>query len=383
MTYIPNETYEIRIYKDTGELYCILSKWERLQFTQKLSEPWYHTIQLTLSHDDSLSYTVRGLGDNVYFILIYRTDVYTGIRTLVYEGINQTVSEQMKMNGDIYFALYGAGYTVFLTKRVVLPTADGVSLKTGAAESIMKGFVADTMVNSSPFRRFPNFQVEPDLGQGETTEYSAKYTILASVCSAIAESGLVEFGVFGTDPPTQFTFRCVPVWGIDRRQNNGDGNLPVVFDTTLGNMQLPILSTNHRDEKNYVYVGGQGEVEDRVVVTDWNYDLISVSPYSLAEAYTDGRNETTEAGLHSTGQKYLEKYVPEVNFDFEIHQIPSCYWPKHFGLGDIVTARYMNRVFERIITEIDVTVTGGSSAQSAEQLTVRLGDPLAERKIEI
>jgi len=388
--YIPTDLYDIKIYDHDGNLYLSLRQWDRLEFSQRINGPWNHTITLRVSPYSNLSTLLRELVRD-YFILIERYDPVTNSTDLVYEGFHQTVSEQTKQDGNIYFSLYGAGYTRLLEQRIILPIpGEEHNSKSGYAENIIKEYVIDCMVTPTGIlhtsdleaqitttftdsdRVVPNLSVERAGNGGEITEYNARYVNLASAIETIAKDGKVDYGIVGTNPPGSFEFQCRPIWGVDRRLNNLAGNTEAVFSLDRGNMLIPLLSTNHRHEKNYIYVGGQGEAEKRQIAQVSDSTAISKSPWARSELFVDARNTDNYAGLLYKGRGAIEERGAKKSFEFDIQMTQGSRWLRDWGLGDYITALYYGQRFDKQIVQINALVS--TEAQALERITVELED---------
>ena len=394
MIYIPIDLYEIYYYDFDGNLVLPLTKWNRAEFTQRVNNPWNSVFELVLSKSDPLGPLLRALKRD-YILHIYRTDSFTGERTRVYEGLHNTVYEQVRTDGNIFFGLYSSGYTRFLERRSVVPPTGAENVhKVGKAETLIKAFVYENLVNPqtvtftlgagttaktfivpSELRKLNGLVIAEDLAQGSDTEYTARFTLLDSVVSTLAENGELFFGIYSRDRIGQFIFDCRPVWGTDRRVDNTAGINPVVFSLELGNMILPILSTNTRYEKNFLYIGGEGEGTNRQIAIMQDFSSITESPWGLSELFVDARGANTSAGLLAIGSKTLKERGKLRTLEFEItNDLPIQRWPGTWGLGDLVTAYYMDERFDKRINEIHINVNSSSVSQTQEQISVELED---------
>lgn len=399
-TRTPGDLYTIQIYDHSGRLWKTLQGWDRLEFSQRINDPWNHSIQLTVAPNNSLCQDLRSIPPD-YFVLITRYDPVTQVSTLVYEGFHATVSEQTQLDGNIFFNLYGGGYTKLLERRLVLPPP-GLenSEKSGYGETIVKDYVYDSCIRPTGIlvtqseetreestdvktietrliatfidqgRIMPGFHVVPTENRGLQTSYSARFTNLESVVKAIIEKSGLDYGIYGSVPPGQFWFDCRPVWGLDRRVDNQDGNPPTIFSLELGNMLIPILSTNHRHEKNYFYAGGSGEGALRQLLQFSNDEAIAASPWGRSELFVSASSEDTMEGLLQACRDAEAKRGTKYEMEFGILMTRSIRWPRDWGLGDLVTAYYRDYRADKQISEIRVVVSPGQ--QQVENITVEL-----------
>lgn len=375
MTYsiLPNDLYTIIIYDHTGISQLILRKWSRLEYHQRINNAWNCQITVECSLTDPLVSTLRSVQDD-WFILIYRIDPLTRLQNLVYEGFHLTLVDQVDTKGNIIFNFYSGGYADLLKRRIIVPNSGAENLSfAGPGETVIKAFCsASLLAPADPARVMPGVSIEADLGGGLYTQYDARYVNLYSVCQTVADASHVDFGIYGSDPPGSFYIRCRPIWGLDRRITNGV-NSPMLFDLKIGNMDIPILSLNSSEEKNYVYAGGTGAGEDRIIKELQDITAIGRSPWSRKEAFVEGRQQETGDPLEAVGNAYLQANKKQNNLTFDVRLTPNSRWLKDWGLGDVISARYFDYEFDKHITEISVVVSG-SETGLIESLSIEMDD---------
>lgn len=369
MTSLVGSGTEIYFYNHSGVLQKVLTGWEYVEYTQRVSSPWNHVIRMEMSYLDDMATFIRNTVVRDWIVEIYRSDEITGIKQLVYEGLHRTCVEQVRQSGTIIFTMYGVGYTDLLNRRIVIPPVGQGNLTfSGVAETVLKSFVSSQIVAPTDTARiFPGFSIESDAGQGSVTEYHARYTSLMTVCTDVAGTGGVDFGVIGNGIPATFKFRVLPLWGSDKRQGNTAGNPPMVFDLALHNMDIPIHSLSANDEVNHIYIGGQGQDVARTII-EMSSGAESVSPWNRIEAFVDARQESSASGLTTIGQQYLNKYAVIDTLSFNIIQNDGTRWLRDWVLGDIITAKYYDLSFSKKLTKITVTLSAGASGSSQNEV---------------
>ncbi|HMN10722.1 MAG TPA: hypothetical protein PKD55_00185 [Bellilinea sp.] len=343
-----------------------LDKWTYLSFTQKLNDPDYHQLRFDLSPDDPLVKVLRDDIDVDTIIEIWRYDPITASKSMVYSGFNRTVVDQARAGGTFIFNMYGSGFTDLLRRRLVIPPAGFEHDEyTGPAESVAKSFINSQMAApSSTARAVTNLVIEPDQGTGDIITIKARYTNLLTVIKNCAELGNIDFGIVPGSFVSSFEFQARPLWGLDRRVGNSAGNTPTIFSMELGNMSIPINSENTSEEITALYVGGAGQGIERVIVEARNTARINASPWNLREAFYDARDTTNTAALQADGVLELSRRAAEDTLTFNILNTPGSRWLTHWALGDLVTAFYAGKRFDKQIIEVSVIVTGqGSSSR--------------------
>lgn len=366
--------YELHFYEPQGTRQFILQGWHRFDYTQRLDNHDYHQLSIVLSPEDDRVTNIRNFPDDG-FIQAIRIDQDDNSLTIPYEGFHRTLTETTKKSGEILFDFYGYSYTHLLKRRVVIPPSGQESSdKSGAAETVMKEYIEDSIISpTDTSRQMPGFNNEVDIGQGNLVEYSARYINLFTVIRNLAFEGELHFGVVKNDTIGLFEFQTRAIWGSDRRPGNVANNEPVVFDIDFANIEIPIFSLNSSDERTVVYVGGEGQGVDREIV-EVESNAASRTPWNRIEYFLDQRN-STDASLQSLGLESLDDYAKIQKLSFNVIETPTTKWLKDFFLGDLVEARYYgNQSFDKEITKIGVSVTSGSQSQQNEVISVELED---------
>lgn len=368
MTYTPLELYSIYFYDHNGATQFLMQDWSRLEYHQRKNSSWNHQITLEFGSENPKLDQYRNIQDD-WMLRIYRIDPITLDENLVYEGFNTTIVDQLKANGNVIINLYGVGYTDLLRRRVVVPpTGQTHNTKTGPAETVIKEYVADSMVSPTDIDRvFPGVTIEASSGYGDTVEYNARYIILYSICQTLAEEGNIDFGIVGGTNVGEFIFKAFPVWGDDVRDT-------IIFSIENDNMVIPILSLNSSAEQNYAYVGGSGQDVDRIIVETYNAEALTRSPWARKEVFVEARQQSDTTALLLAGQSELNKRKKEQNLTFNIQQTIQSRWLRDWKMGDLVTASYYNYSFDKQIVEVGVVVTAGQTAQQTEVISVELAD---------
>ena len=386
MTQYPSDIYEVRLYDHDFTFLRFLQGWQRLEYHQRINAPWNHLIEWRVAPDQDGVLVELGNVEPDQIITIDRVNIYTDTKTRVYEGFHYTTVDQQLKDGDYLITFYGSGFTDLLTRRIIVPP-EGYESRTysGYAENIMKGYVTDCCVDpkppeTSPYdtaRIMPNLTVEAFNYTGNDIDYSGRYVNLMTALETMSDEGNMTFGVVGTnDPIDGFEFQARPIWGLDRRINSSNPNkgTPMLFSTEIDNMAIPILSKNFSDEKNMVYVGGQGVGTDRNILKMIDINASLISPWARKEAFVDSRGEETLDGLIVAGRQYMEENAAKSRLTFNVAQTSGCQWTRDWNLGDIVTAKYRTYVASQLIVEVMVYVAKTGSTDLTERVEAEFKD---------
>lgn len=302
-----------------------------------------------------------------YQVEVWRRPV--GMRTwvLAYEGLHRTWTWQADDAGNEQFISYGSGYNTLLTRRVIAAYAGTAeSDKTGKAESVIKEYVNENIgPGAAVTRQMPGMVVQTGSGGGADWTGSRAWRTLLEVCQDIAYAGGGDFQVVGIGP-AQFEFR----WyngqlGTDRTLGSAN---PVVFSLQRNNMLRPVLSVNHGQEYNCIYVLGQGDGASRTVVLVTDDVAMSASPWNRIEVSRQATSEDSLAGLASVGAAEMRNGLAQFGVGLNVAQTPECAYGVHYFLGDLVTALYYRRVDKKIVR------VGLNVSADKEDITVELAD---------
>lgn len=137
------------------------------------------------------------------------------------------------------------------------------------------------------------------------------------------------------------SMRCFEVWsGLDRTEENADGNNPIVFSTKYGNIKEPNILLDDTSYKNACLVVNEQTVNDTSTYTsraifapaegDTEYSFLyeqsalNKNDFLSAEFLTALENEASNA---------LTEYVKTINVEFDAME-GSYEYMKDFDLGD-------------------------------------------------
>lgn len=378
---IPQDTYEIIMYDHNAVPYMYLQRWDRLEYHQRVNAPWNSVITFRLGYNDPYINDLMEVEED-HVIFIYRIDPITKNKERVYEGVHSTTTIQSGKMGQVIINFYSQGFTALLARRIVVPPdgQESVSVRSNADINMATLLIYAASGIDDPARALAPLSSAMlfPIGHvfGDIVEYDARYVNLLSAFETLAEAGGVRFGV--TCPtflsaPTYLQVEARRLWGLDRRINSTQTENKMFFNYESGNMEIPIYSKNYSEEKNVAYVGGQGVGANRRIL-----QLIGTTStrhhWARKEAFTDARGGDNDEKLLTEGLAYLSKNMAKNTLTFNVRQVPGSLWPLNWGLGDVLTAKYRDTLFEKEIREVVVTVTGGSTAQQVEIVAAEMED---------
>lgn len=178
---------------------------------------------------------------------------------------------------------------------------------------------------------------------------------------------------------TSIDFECKK--GVDHSIENTEGNKPIVFSKRFKNLSGFNYTKDSSNQKNYYYVAGEGEGQDRKVIsfgeeiTNSLYrkeayvdarDLQSTDP-DTQEAYPD---EEYEEMLRQRGEEKKSEYKLTESFDCDIIQKKGFQYNVDFFLGD-----YLTVIDEMTGLRVKVQVTEMSKIESeTESVALTFGN---------
>lgn len=278
-------------------------------------------------------------------------------------------------NGIVTYVAYLDEQQDWLRRSIVAYRADTANrslFENVAAETVLKTLVTynatsagttadgrDTNVGSWG----ANISVKSDGAEGSNVTVSCAGRNLLEILREVADLGGLDFGLTKTGPQAwQF-------WTDTRMGDNHTDD--VVFSLPYGNMRRPRLRSNRRAEKTVAIVGGQDTGSSRAVEvrTGANYN----ASYNSFETFVNASQYSDAAGLQSEGDARLEELRAVDQLSFDVIQVSSTLYGKHYRLGDTVSAYFRGFAYTPKIMRVMVDVRHRGN-QSPEQIEVVLND---------
>ena len=236
------------------------------------------------------------------------------------------------------------------------------SRKADTADDVMKAYVRDCLTAATDTtRNISFFTVASDLNQADSIEWSSRYQNLLSELREITNAAGVDFDVESQSDGTLQFKTYYPQLGLDRRETNTDGNAPVIFAVERDNIAeqrwfksgLQMVGQG----ANFIYVGGQGNGGQRLIVNRQN--PASIVEWSRWEKFVDARDAQDSNQLSDRADsKITEMSGIDTGVSFRALASNSSIWGIHYNLGDLVTVKIWQEgiKFNDQITTIEVWV---------------------------
>lgn len=262
--------------------------------------------------------------DTTDFYGLYRAEkrAYTDHNTILL-----TCPGQMDLLADSTISWYAG-----MTNRTSFSNAPAetllktlVNYNAGSAATTANGRLLDGTING--------LSVETDSAGGNVLNWSCAWKPLLPELQDIAKVAGGDFDLIKTGAAS-WEFRFYPG---QRGTNRSTGAGKVTFSLAYGNMADPVYTYDRMQEATVAVVAGQGEGQSRATVIRYGENY---SATNHREIFVDARQETTIAGLEAKGDRTLKDVQARATFDYNVVQVPSSLYGKHYFLGDLVAAQY-------------------------------------------
>jgi len=321
--------------------------------------------QMFFPFDDALGDLLRTPGYGIRVLLTQTNETLISGPTLSAK-LTQTPDD---VRGR--WLIEGSSDELVLQERLAYPdpsqpdvTAQTVShdRRTGAAETVIKGYVEDNMGPSAPtVREVPNFVVATDTALGPTVDVAARFTKIQDLIYGIAESAGLGYEV--KQVANQLVF---------------DVFEPVDRSSTI----RMDIENNQITSVNYEYgaprttraiVAGPGEAVDRLFIERTSTESLAAESLwgRRVETFQDARQSETVEELESAGDENLAENGKTIE---SLEVVPSDDITMTYGrdwfLGDVVTV--VSGFIETVAT---VTEVGVSISFDGVRVAAVVGDP--------
>lgn len=273
--------------------------------------------------------------------------------------------------GKITRTIQGVGLNHFLARTQIAYLGGLVmSDKSCPSETAMKEYVLENCGTSATLANLrqadgvlPRFLVDPDGAQGLKWEGSKTGEALLDTLQGISGYATMDFAVV-LDPeiaPSNFVFKTYPKQlGLDRTTYglnthtglNAYGNYPVVFSELRENVQSVEYTMDRKSEANRIFVLGDGDGATRTWITReaaTKYD----SPWNRCEISRPQGGFQYQ--MNDAGDELLYENKAKESFGYTVLQQTSCFYRKHYFLGDRCGVEADGEKGDQRITQIDTT----------------------------
>lgn len=369
--------YKVRLKDQDGIVVAEFDTWVSLSFTHIVNQRGSIRFEIDGDDDRNTLFVTDGQLEVWRRNQIVDLDWY-----LEWEGFVRTLNTLVTQNGTRRFVAYGFSY-LDLARRaeVSWPPNSGQAVKEAIAETAMKQLVSENIGAAAlatdgraADNIMPGLSIEGDVGAGETWAGAVDDENLTDVLEDIAlftsDDDPVDFDIVGTGDAL-FEFRTYAGQrGIDSRKTNADGNPPVTFGLNLGNMVVPIKSENRSTIASVIYAISPGTDDTRLLALAQDNSELAQSPWNRIEKSVSGGSSSNgcniNAQLLALAAAELEENKFDVRLNFEVIQLRSSYYGKHYSWGDRITAEFEGEDFDKKIVDVRITVSNSAGGESIQ-----------------
>ncbi|RDE19252.1 siphovirus ReqiPepy6 Gp37-like family protein [Parageobacillus thermoglucosidasius] len=231
-----------------------------------------------------------------------------------------------------------------MAQRIVVPSVgDSHDRANGSAETVMKHYVDRHVVNPVDAKRKIDMVVLAlDQQRGSNISWESRFKNLAEELVEISKASGLGWDVILDFERKKWVFDVFV--GRDLTVNQSV-NPPVIFSPQFESLKQLSFVESDFNYRNYGYIAGQGEGEDRRVV-----EVGATEGLSRIETFIDARDISEEdenqqalpeaeiiAKLQQRGQQKLSEFAQEFFLEGQILTNSPFEYEKDYDLGDIVT----------------------------------------------
>lgn len=259
------------------------------------------------------------------------------------------------------------------TNAVTSQTAAAYDARSGAAETVIKGYVSANVGSTRASARgdasVPGARtvtVAASSGSGSTVSYQARFDPLLDVVNAMADASSPQLGVRVQQSGSALVF---DVYETTDRSGRA------VFSRARRNLRAYSL-TRSMPTATHVVVAGQGEGTARVFRE--RKDTTAANEWGrIVRTFVDQRQTNVSAELDQAGDEALEQGRRTGALSVTAVDTPSMRFGQHFGLGDLVSVELETGV---VLTD-RVTAAAISVTDAGPQPTqITIGTPDQDTK---
>lgn len=354
----PRAQYEVWLGTPTGQRLALLDSFVKLDYVLALNAVSRWSVTIPRDKVDA-SFIGRDMTVAIWRATSGRP---AQLQTV---GFVRQIGYRGDGSNDL-LTLGGPDANYLLSARIVAYDADTAeTAKEDYADDLMKAVVAENLGSSAATGRDLSgygLSIDGDLSLGPSVKLAFAHRnvldVLQEVADMAAEAGTPVYfrlqPVILSGTEIGYTF----VTGVN--QLNADrtyaSDQPTVFSRSWGNLEAPDLQYDYNDEVTYLYAGGQGEGDDREIVTASDTVRMNVSPWGRREDWQDARNQNDTDGLDSAAAAGLEAGRPTASFVGTIKDTPQTRYGIEWDFGDRVAVSEFGLQLDGLVRAVRIGV---------------------------
>jgi len=358
--------YQLVFYNHHRDMVDLIdaSSLSEVKYSRQLNN--YGALQFTMRADRAKSFhSIRDV--------LVQLQVSVDGGPMISEG-EYLIRQSILLPGEPYDVLIigAVGLEHLLFRRIFLAdddplVANGYSTKYDRASEVIASVVTDQCIAPArrPGRAISGLTIAPHSPSGDPIPFreQSSETKVLELVKKLATAGRTDFWIT-FDAATKTTPMIIGRRGTDRRKSTNWPLQPVCyFSPDNGSMTDPELEQDYREEKNTVFVFGQGPAGGRFVYGKSTPET-TVSPWNRCEFGVTANQYTTIDDLFGEADAALiNALANQTRFSFTIPQDAPLQYLRDWFLGDLVNAGVSG-------VEFDMRVAGVTVTLNAEGVTV-------------
>jgi hypothetical protein len=359
--------YRLDFFTASGVKVAEVSDYYELAYTKRVNEPGLlqfilpgnHRAISTLAHD--------------YQVNVMRRNTDAAINLDWYCDFSGLMRGQEEWNdgGVEYYKAICPGVMTLLSDYIIAyPSASGnrTTFASAKAETIMRTLVQYNATSAGTIAdgrkrdvTTKGITVVSDSAQGATITSSD--FAWDNLLTKLQDVALIASGDFSLT----YSGGAIRQFRFYPNQLGTDRSTTVVFSLDRANMQNPRYTLDRTSEKTVAIIGGGGEDSNRAIALASG---VAYSSTNAKEVFVDARNSgTVTSALLTAGNTKLSDLQAREYLTFDILQTASCFYGKHYFLGDKVKGVYKDHT---VIQKVQGVTVAYKNQDKLETIAIEL-----------
>jgi hypothetical protein len=148
--------------------------------------------------------------------------------------------------------------------------------------------------------------------------------------------------------------------GVDRGSNSDNA---ITFSLENGSLSYGSYAKDHSEERNYIYAGGRGEDEDKIISQVSSASRIAISPLNRCEDWIDAKDIEDPKSVKSQAQQRLAETAPKTSINGHISQTNDLLYGIDYEYGDVVIAQVLGNTMDVHLDTVHIVVDSSGEEQ--------------------